>query len=214
MNDTCIIYQGSDIYSDNLNHDFENIIYSTWEDQTKFDIFKNVIKSKYPNDYGSMNVNLQKQSTITGLKAAKDLGFKYALKIRSDIKIQNFEKIFKNKRDENIHFLCWHGHQVYPNCKGYFIDYIQFGSIDNLLKLWENVNINYTVVPEIMLVDSFLKNDLTAKYFLPDINDGDLYWLKRTVDLNSYKLELNNDPNNMFCFKTNVIPNKDTYFNF
>lgn len=74
---------------------FQNtkIILSTWDDEDskylqKFeDLEITVVLSKKPDYFGIGNINLQIESSKNGLKKAKEMGFEYAIKTRTDQRI-------------------------------------------------------------------------------------------------------------------------------
>ena len=85
------------------------------------------------------------------------------------------------------------------------------GPIDDMIKLWNITDIFYTV-PEVILtkkyIDSFDKEPL---YFLDKINtDNNLYWIKRDIYLDSYKIHIS-DPYNKYTFNKSVEYLNDEY---
>ena len=136
MEDFVIIVQGSSSYTEQLREalkDF-NVIFSTWVgEEKKYSDSDLVVYSQLPLYAGPANLNLQKITTIAGLNRAKELGYKRALKLRSDIIPTNISEFVKYLDNNSMNFLCWHCHEVYPNCPGYLIDYLMSGSIDDLI---------------------------------------------------------------------------------
>lgn len=180
----------------------EDIIFSTWVgSESYYNSDDIVIYNELPTDSGPMNINYQIKSTLSGLKKAKDLGYKYALKLRSDLIPTDSVKFLDILVEDKFNFLCWHAHEVYPGCPGYLIDYLMSGEINNMIKLWEIDDI-FCVVPEIIITkkytDLFSINDIS--YFLEKINiENNLFWIKRNTYLDSYKITIS-DPYNKYSF--------------
>jgi hypothetical protein len=74
---------------------------------------------------------------MDGLIKAKDLGYSHVLKLRSDLILTNPSKFLSILDLESLNFLCWADHKVYKNCQGYLVDYLIFGQVDEMIKLWE-----------------------------------------------------------------------------
>lgn len=189
MKDLAIVVQGPSNYVSHFKRIFgKNLIFSTWiGEENKYTNGDVVIFNQTPLDCGPANFNLQKVSTINGLLKAKDLGYDYALKIRSDLIPTNSLNFLKLLENDNLNFLCWYLHEVYPKCSGYLIDYLMSGRISTLLKIWE-VNI-FCRVPEIMITHQYISNlsNIDINFFLPFLNgDNDLYWIKNNKLLSSY----------------------------
>lgn len=194
MNDFVIIVQGSSSYVKILREALFgfNIIYSTWlGEESNFLETDIVIFNRLPDFHGPANLNLQKTTTISGLKKAKEMGYKRALKIRSDIVPTNINKLINYLDNDAINFLCWHLHEVYPGCPGYLVDYLMSGDIDHLLKLWDIQDMSWCSVPEIFLTYQYITkliDTVRIEYFLPFLNEtNDLYWIKNNLNLSSYK---------------------------
>jgi hypothetical protein len=194
MKDFVIIVQGSSLYVERLKQSLYgfNVIYSTWiGEENKFSEADIVIFNDLPNFYGPANLNLQKITTMSGLRKAKEMGYKKALKLRSDIIPTNMNKFVDCLDNDAINFLCWHLHEVYPGCPGYLVDYLMSGSVDDLLELWNIQDMSWCSVPEVFLTQQYiLKLIHTTKieYFLPFLDEtNDLHWLKNNIKLSSYK---------------------------
>lgn len=108
-----------------------------------------VILSDYPKPMGYFHLNYQVLSTMAGLKKAKELGAKYCIKNRSDLRInkpQSFEyfksllEVFPLKGDEIplsgriISLNGWRGQMFYPF---WIQDYMYFGYTDDLINLFD-----------------------------------------------------------------------------
>lgn len=191
-----------------------DLIFSTWVgEESKYTEMDKVVYSEPPAEPGPANFNYQMKSTVEGLKKAKELGYTHALKIRGDLiptAAEDFLNLFKLKN--SIYFLCWHAHRAYPNCPGYLVDYLTFGTVDDLLNLWSIDNVFYTV-PEILLTQSFIDKFEPSKleYFLDELNpDNNLYWIKRNVYLDTCKI-LFADPYDKHTFNETKDPLKGDY---
>lgn len=131
------------------------IIISSWKDMPseKENELKSlgcyVLLSDYPKPMGYFHLNYQVLSTMVGLKKAKELGAKYCIKNRSDLRInkyQSFEylksllEVFPLKGNEIplkgriISLSGWRGQMFYPF---WIQDYMYFGYTDDLINLFE-----------------------------------------------------------------------------
>jgi hypothetical protein len=216
MNEIAIIIQGpliiDDLYQKQVNIlpkqlesfcDFpKQIIFSTWEhykqENLPVDEF-NFIFNEPPPEHGQLNLWLQKKSTIEGLKRAKDLNFKYALKLRSDMVLSNPGRFFSLMNLEKLNFLCWNHHQSYVGLPGYLTDFIMFGEIDEMIKLWE-IEEDFANGPEIMMTENLIKNcNSDIEYFLNKLSeDCDLFWVKNQFNFSIFPL---NKPKPTVCNK-------------
>lgn len=168
------------------------VIYSTWVgEEAKYDSKDVVVFTEKPQYVGPANMNLQKVSTLAGLEKAKELGYKRALKLRSDLIPTNIDLFSKLLDNQDLNFLCWHYHEVYPNCPGYLVDYLMSGKIEDLITLWSIENMDWCSVPEIHITHQYiskLMSNVNITYFLNELNsDNDLYWIKRGIMLSSYQ---------------------------
>lgn len=209
MRKIAIIIQGSSSnVSEQLsvwNKLIKNVIFSTWKGEEDKYTEQIVIFNDIPSDPGPMNFNYQIKSTYNGLLKAKELGFTHALKLRSDLVPTNVDEFIKLIDNDSMNFLCWHRHQVYPNCPGYLIDYLMSGPIDDMIKLWDIKDI-FCVVPEVILTKNYIDNFSikNINYFLKDINDkNNLFWIKRNIFLDTYKVDLT-DPFNKYSFSDDI----------
>jgi hypothetical protein len=179
-----------------------DVIFSTWiGEEYKYDFSDKVVFNIFPQDPGPMNFNFQVKSTLNGLIKAKELGYTHALKIRGDLIPTDDVKFMSVLDSSKINFLCWHAHNVYPNCPGYLIDYLMSGQIDELINLW-SIEDNFCVVPEVILTKSFIDNFSMSdlNFFLKDLDDNNnLFWIKRNILLSQYKITIS-DPYNKYSF--------------
>ena len=207
MNQICLIIQGPSDYVNIHKEKYKNmnirLIFSTWVgEESKYNENDIVIFNKIPIERGIQNVMLQQLSTYNGLLKAKELGFKYAIKIRSDAYFTDLSLFLKNNIDYNklnfLYFLDYHrigGADKNSNYYKYLCDYIQFSNVDNLLKMW---NFKYE--------KSSYSEQLTTKHIFNNFNkeeisfignyltkDCDIYWISRrlylsTLDRNYYRI--------------------------
>lgn len=177
-----------------------NVIYSAWTgEESEYSDKDIVIFNEIPKHSGPANFNFQKISTTSGLKKAKELGFKKALKLRSDLVPTNSNKFLKLLDNNDLNFLCWHCHEVYPKCPGYLVDYLMSGDIDHLIELYDIKDTSWCVVPEIHLTQQYtskLMDKVGINFFLSELNsDNDLFWGKYNIKLSSYQ---NHPPYNFY----------------
>lgn len=210
MKDFVVIVQGASSHVTKQKESLRdaNVIFSTWiGEESKYTNDDIVLFNQKPSYLGPCNLNLQKQSTLAGLFKAKEMGFTRALKIRSDLTTTNYNQLFNLIDNEDLNFLCWHHHEVYPKCPGYLVDYLMSGKIDDLIKLWEINDMSKCKVPEIILTEQYinkLMNSVEISYFLPKLNgDNDLHWLKNNLMLSSYQANNKYDKFGKFDFSAN-----------
>jgi hypothetical protein len=192
MGNIAIIIQGPSNFVNEQRESWKDlsndVIFSTWKgSEHLYNKSENVIFSDNPVS-SPMNFLHQVKSTYEGLLKVKDLGYKFALKIRSDIIPTNSIKFLTLLDETSFNFLAWQNHEFYPKCNGYLVDYLMSGYIDDMIKFWDIKNC-LTIVPEINLTDNFIKNipffkNKTVKYFLDNLSiDNNLFWIKRNFYL-------------------------------
>ena len=221
MKDFVIIVQGLSSNVENIKKSLSgyDIIFSTWiGEETKYVESDIVIFNEIPEYKGPANLNLQKISTMSGLIKAKQLGYKRALKLRSDIIPTNINNFYDLINNNSLNFLCWHCHEVYPNCSGYLIDYLMSGNIDDLIKLWDINDMTWCSVPEIHITQQYIINLMSSvkiNYFLDNLNfDNDLIWLKNGIRLSSYQANNIYDKYKKYDFECNKKYLNSNYINF
>ena len=193
--DVCIVVQGPITYVNHIIQTYlkfkNNVIISTSETSKEllnpltengFNVIVNDL-AKFP---GRTNFNNQVKNTFEGIKKAKELGFKYVLKIRADIFIDDLSKFINCLDGNKTYFSAYHNHDG-----GYLCEHMLFGDTDFMLKLWD-IPLSYSNLPP--------ETQLTAKY--DEINDGrkidflfpilynqniKAYWSKYRMFLNEYK---------------------------
>tara|TARA_B100000900_G_scaffold393483_1_gene390016 strand:- start:14642 stop:15274 length:633 start_codon:yes stop_codon:yes gene_type:complete len=209
MNKICLIVQGPsnnvDIIKDKYKDNNIPIIFSAWEgEESKYNENDIVVFNKMPQERGVQNVMLQQLSTYNGLLKAKELNFKNAIKIRSDTYFTDLSLFLKNNIDYNklnfLYFLDYHrinGPDKNSSYYKYFCDYVQFGSVDNLLKMWnfkyEKVSYSEQLITK-HIFNTFKNDDIAfiGNYLT---KDSDIYWISRklylsNININNYKLKI------------------------
>lgn len=193
-----------------------NILFSTWKgEENKYRPDDNVIFNNEPINPGPCNFEYQIKSTLHGLIKEKTK-YPYALKIRSDLVPTNAEKFIKCLDADKFNFLCWHEHEVFPNCKGYLVDYLCAGLTEEMIKLW-SINVLFCKTPEIMLTWSYIEKFYPRDvfYFLDLLSsDNDLLWIKNNLLLSSYKASRTYDKYKIFTFSNNKDSLNKNYLNF
>jgi len=165
-----IIIQGHTNYCDFLIEHYkntDNVIWCTDEVTPLTDLNKikdsNIHLETIPSvSSGYGNINLQVQTTLKGLKKAKELGATDALKIRSDMYFSDTQKFFDIMlNDKKIHQLTYVNHvppHEYPhhlvsntaewitenelivkndNLYNYVTDFCNYGNIDEMILYWD-----------------------------------------------------------------------------
>lgn len=204
-NKICLIIQGPSndvkLIKSIYKKDNITIIFSTWKgEENKYEKDDIVIFNDIPKENGIQNVMLQQLSTYNGLLKAKELGFKNAIKIRSDSYFTNLKLFLKNDINyDKVNFLYYldyyrkNGPDKKNNHYKYFYDFAQISTIENLLKLW---NFKYE--------KCYYSEQLTTKHFIKTFKknkidfignylnkDSDIYWISRKL----YLSNLNTDKN-------------------
>jgi hypothetical protein len=199
MDKICLIIQGPSNNVDIIKEKYKNtniqIIFSTWEgEENKYNENDIVLFNKIPKEKGIQNVMLQQLSTYNGLIKAKELGFKKAIKIRSDSYFTDLSLFLKNdinyEKLNFLYFLYYYrigGPDKTSNKYKYFYDFMQIGNIDNLLKMW---NFKYKI--------SSYSEQLTTKHILATFKkediafignyltqDCDIFWISRKLYLSN-----------------------------
>ncbi len=205
-----IVYQGSGEFIPMLAKKYPQlpIIFSTWKSTkiSRSDISSNhwLVRSKSPLWRGPSNLNLQKTSTLAGLRLAQELGFDYALKIRDDMDLEPLDEAIKQLKIKSqthpktaIWFLDWVLH-----LSGYPMDFLQFGKTSDLIAVWQQVTMWAPnaglagIMPEITCPEIRLKRAYCRK-FGPDPykqigflasefmanSRVDVLWMKRHVTM-------------------------------
>lgn len=209
MDKICLIIQGPSVNVNIMKEKYKDIniqiIFSTWEgEESKYNENDIVIFNKTPIEKGIQNVMLQQLSTYNGLLKAKEMGFENAIKIRSDAYFNDLSCFLKNDIDFNkvnfLYFLDYHriyGPDKKNNNYKYFCDYIQIGSVDNLLKMWDFKYSQCYYAEQLIskhIFNTFKKEDIAfiGNYVTKDC---DIFWISRklylsTLDRTYYKINI------------------------
>ncbi len=186
-NKIAIIIQGPSINVDELKNRWFgfNIIWSTWiGEERKYRDDDIVIFNTVPSDKGVQNIALQKESTLNGIKKAKELGFKWVLKWRSDMIPNDSKSLIDSFKKDSINFLAWH------NEGKYFVDYFIGGNIDDIYKIWDVPTI-WSSHSEKITTDNIFSLGYNNFNFIGDeLNtNNEIYWSKYNINLSTYKNE-------------------------
>jgi hypothetical protein len=172
MDDTCVVISGllNDEYVNNLlitYSSFSNKIITTWENQQKELIEKLkdngfIIVLNKPLILTCFNQHISALVQTTAIKSgvikANELGFKYAIRMRTDITCNDFnlfcntiERMYKEK----ITVLC--------GLLNYFYDAVVAGPIEKMLKFYRNIPSDYdTRGPERYLMEEYMEDTNTT----------------------------------------------------
>lgn len=163
-------------------------ILSTWTlDKWVGDI--PVCQNSMPQDIGVGNINLQKTTTLAGLNFAKEHGFEYCVKIRSDLFPTNAKTLIESLDPEKLNFIAKHRDRI-DGYDGYLVDYFQFGKTDDLIKLWDIEDIHSNSTAETVLMNNFHKKFKSEDvyFFLDKLGDyNDLWWDRSNIMISSYQ---------------------------
>ena len=137
----CLVIQGPSSHVNVIKEKYKDdipLIFSTWRgNEDKYDNKDVVIFNDLPPEPGIKNVMLQQKSTYNGLLKAKELGYEYAIKIRSDSYFTNINNFIKSDIDWNkLNFLYFLDYLRDGKQYQYFCDYLQISTTDQLLKMW------------------------------------------------------------------------------
>jgi hypothetical protein len=187
-----IIIQGPNTHPNEIINTYSNIdiIFSTLE-TSDTSLFENtnfiIVKNKVPLFNGSANFNYQVTNTLNGIKKAKELGYEFVFKIRSDITIPDIQRLLNllGEKKDTIFFSAYHNWDG-----GYLCEHMVYGEINLMEKLW-SIPLSYSKeAPEIQLTKHFVKVLPTIKvdYIFPYLFSDNIlaYWEKRNFYLNDY----------------------------
>lgn len=181
---TAIILQGPILYEDDFTYRTicyysilfpeSKIILSTWEDEKEqlgFERFYKlpieIVLSEPPKEKGVLNINYQVKSTYMGILKAKELGYEYTIKTRTDFRLYaddclsylyTLMEMFpvKGKVHKRIAIL-----PPFLDVAYYIPDYILFGSTEDMLSFWDASvlypNNTKGLNPEMLLFTRYIK---------------------------------------------------------
>lgn len=187
MDDFVIVVQGQSNFVKEIKECWKGypIIFSTWKgEEKKYEEQDLCLFLDIPQTKGPHNLNLQRISTIEGLLEAKRLGYKKAIKWRSDMICNNSKELLKLFK-KDLNFLFWHQWN-----EGYVCDYFMGGNIKELLLLWDFSLFDDWKYPEQAITKQLLsnKNYFKSYYFFGNqlSTNNDIFWLKNNIRLSSY----------------------------
>lgn len=191
MENWCVIITGKFENTNEIKKILKNynLIFSTWEyEKTKYNE-KDIVIFNNEDDYdnfsnGPLSLYRQQKTILNGLFLAKKMGFKKALRLRSDFLIQKPEKFFE-LLDSQLNLYAYTTHQG-----GYIVDYIMGGDINFMIDLWTIDKSAYYEFPEKLITFNFSKMNLKNsqyKFILDHVNkSNDIFWTKYNKFLSSY----------------------------
>lgn len=163
------------------------IIISSWRDMPSETekVLKSlgcyVLLSDYPKPMGYFHLNYQVLSTMVGLKKAKELGAKYCIKNRSDLRINKFQsfeylksllEVFPLKGNEIpligriVTLNGWLGQMFRPF---WIQDYMYFGYTDDLINLFD-IPMDTNDIPNSKhFTEKILKGEQVSKPHAPEV---------------------------------------------
>jgi hypothetical protein len=170
-----------------LSGDYQ-IIWSTWNYIPKDWFYPSeiVIQNNPPSHSGHANYNYQKISTINGMMKAMELGYKRAIKWRSDMIPTNPFKLYELFGDGlNIYF--WVNSEM-----GYVADFVFEGECEDIIKIFspEDGHKEKLIFPEHSITRQIYRNELNFKTqtFGQNLtNENDIFWIKRNYHLSENK---------------------------
>ncbi len=197
LNNTAIVLQGPVEYAQEIvdcySHVKKNVIVSTnLIKKDQFKILKAnkfiVKKARTPAHSGKYNFNNQVATTHCGMVAAKRMGFDYALKLRSDIMIENVVDFIGKLDRSSVYFSARHNY----GRRSYLCEHMLFGTTDFMVKLWNIPESKTSEPPEIQLTRHFYsltESYENVKFLFPVIYEYefDAVWLKYKKDFASFQ---------------------------
>lgn len=133
-----IIIQGPNTHGEEIKKCYNSfsVIFSTLENSDTSNLKDSdfiILKNKIPEHSGKYNFNYQVTNTLNGIRKAKELGFDYVFKIRSDITIKEIQKLFDlmDSSKDTIYFSAYHNWNG-----GYLCEHMLYGHVDVMEKLW------------------------------------------------------------------------------
>ena len=161
--DVAIVVQGPLVVDDDFTLDtvllykdyFPNskIIVSVWEDEKGTSSWNpnitegiDIVYSKRPELPGYQNTNMQLTTSYAGIKRAKECGYKYAMKLRSDMRFYSpdllrYMYFFMKQIKANPMGVQKERLVIFPPRYEYFFffcDFFMFGNIDDMLNYWNS----------------------------------------------------------------------------
>jgi len=189
FDECCVVFQGNfnEHYHSSIIERYKNtknVVFSSWKESEKaLSVCNNVVLDILPTVPGHSNINYQIKSTHNGIQWAKTNGYKYVLKIRSDILI-DIKQLISFLKDNCVYFSAYH---LWMG--GYLCEHIVFSDIDYMECLWNIGPFQDNIFPERHITNRFLELDnKPVNYIFPILyqNNISAYWTKRNFYLNEY----------------------------
>lgn len=163
------------------------LFFSTWEDADKncYDPNDTVIFNIYPETNGFHNFNLQRISTLTGILKAKELGFDRVIKWRGDFITNNATELVKLFKDDYLNFYAFINDPT-----GYVTDFFMEGDVDDMLELFNIMEIHGYPFPEFLITKRLYTMGLNNKvnFICRQLTqDTNIYWKKMNYWLTDNK---------------------------
>ena len=156
------------------------IIYSCWvdDDNSVYLPTDIVVLNQKPENFGTSNFYLQRNSTIAGMRKALELGWDRALKWRSDMWCTDSDELMKLFDNESLNLYFW-----IRSVHGYITDFFMEGEIQDIIILFDtNIPIRYKY-PEFAITLQFYRNsfDKKVKFMGKKLGDTcDIFWEKHS----------------------------------
>jgi hypothetical protein len=178
LSNTLIIIQGPTKYKTDVFRtykDYPNVIWSTLDNEKIESLHTNIIMlyNKIPKHRGYTNVNLQTLTSKAGCEYAREHGFKYCLKVRSDIVITDPVKLINllEKRCKIENRIYTVAYQKNPRTGFLHVDYVVFGEVDRMCDFWDYNELSYVTHPaEMKIMRKYLRK-YAPELDIPTIND-------------------------------------------
>lgn len=169
-----------------------DVIFSTTENKIEplYDSGFTVVINKPPLIPGTKNLNYQVTNTLNGILKAEELGYDFIFKVRSDITIPDIKKLINlmGQPDNILYFPAYHNYNG-----GYLCDYMVYGKIDHMKKLWQIPLSSHRISPEKQITNHFREKlpNIKVDYILPIAysNDIEIRWEKHNLLLNDYRYD-------------------------
>ena len=195
LSDICIVLQGPILYVDQIIETYseykKQIIISTnhytIKDINKLKDFGFNIKLNHPaNIPGKKNFNNQVINTYNGCIWAKTNNFKFTLKIRTDLFVDNIMKLLTNFDKNCVYFSAYHNYNGGYNC-----EHMVFGNTEFMINLWNIPESISELAPEVQLTKKFdlIRNGEIVKYIFPILFKYDIgvEWPSHNKNLKDYQ---------------------------
>ena len=193
----CIVLQGPIEHTDLIIQHYtkfsKNLIISTNKYNTE-DIIKlrnvgfTVKCNNLASHPGRKNFNNQVVNTYEGCKWAKENGFKFVIKMRTDLFFSNLKKLLLEMDKTNVYFSAYHNH-----VGGYLCDYMVSGEVDYMMALWDIPESVLDIAPEVQMTKRFdkIRNGEIVSYIFPILyeHDIDVWWPKYKLNLKDIKTD-------------------------